>query len=231
MARRLILKGIFPVILILGITFANADKGDNRLTPAEKAAGWRLLFDGKSLKGWKATGDPKGWAVQDAAIVNLVKGGGYLATEETFGNFQLALDYKIEKGVNSGIFFRWANLSDPVQTGIEMQILDSYGNKEPSRHDNGAIYDVLAPKKEASKPAGEWNHVVLTCKDNLIMVDMNGERIITMNLDRWTEAHKNPDGSANKFDTPYKDMPRSGHIGIQDHGGKIWVKNIKIRPL
>lgn len=231
MSRRSILSHLCAIALILLSTLASADKADNKLSPAEKAAGWRLLFDGKTLNGWKATGDPRGWGVDNGAIVNLVKGGGYLATEETFGNFQLAFDYKIEKGVNSGLFFRWANLSDPVQTGIEMQIFDSYGKEKPSKHDNGAIYDVLAPRKEASKPAGEWNHVVLTCKDNIITIDMNGQRIINMNLDRWTEPHKNPDGTPNKFNTAYKDMPRSGHIGIQDHGGKIWVKNVKIRPL
>jgi len=219
------------IIAALCIAAAPIQAAMNALTPAEKAAGWRLLFDGKTFNGWQATGDMKGWAVQDGCIENLVKGGHYLASNDTYGNFKLALEFKIEKGCNSGVFFRWANLSDPVQRGIEIQILDSYGNDKPGRNDCGAIYDCLAPRVQACKPAGEWNKLVLTCRNNLIWIDMNGRRVLYMNLDRWTTAHENPDGSRNKFNTAYKDMPRSGYIGFQDHGHKVWFRNIKIKAL
>ncbi|MCL6519477.1 MAG: DUF1080 domain-containing protein [Armatimonadetes bacterium] len=217
------------ITLILLLCFISVNHAGSKCTA--DPSGWKYLFDGKTLKGWKATGDPKGWTVENGTIVNLAKGGGYLASEKTYGNFQLELEFKLEKGVNSGVFFRWANLSDPVQTGIEIQLLDSYGVQNPSKHDCGAIYDCLEPKKNACKPAGEWNNLLLTCKNNMILVDLNGERIIVMNLDKWTTPHKNPDGTKNKFNTAYKDMPRSGHIGFQDHGGKIWFRNIRIREL
>lgn len=209
-----------------------AQTPDNTLTPAEKALGYKLLFDGKTLSGWKCT-DPnsKGWEVVDGAIFYNVKGGGYLATNERYGNFELKIDFKVDHGTNSGIFFRWDDLRDPVQTGIEMQIYDSAGVKNPSRHDCGAIYDVLAPSENAMKPAMEWNSVLLRCRNNIISVTMNGKRIINMDLDKWTEPHRNPDGSGNKFRAAYKDMPREGHIGLQEHGGKLWFKNIKIRRL
>jgi hypothetical protein len=203
----------------------------NKLTPAEQAVGWKLLFDGKTLTGWKATGDPEGWAVENGVIANLAKNGGLLATDGRFGNFTFYCEFKNEENANSGIFFRWADLSDPVQRGIEMQIFDSYGNKNPGRHDCGAIYDVLAPRVQACKPAGEWNKVSLTCKDNLVWIDLNGKRVIYMNLNLWTTPHMNPDGTGNKFSTAYKDMPRAGHIGFQDHGHKVWFRNVKIRPL
>lgn len=217
------------VVLVLLMCFVAVAQAGSKCTTSQ--AGWKYLFDGKTLKGWKATGDPKGWTVENGAILNLAKGGGYLASEKTYGNFQLELEFKLDKGVNSGIFFRWADLKDPVQTGIEIQLLDSYGVQKPSKHDCGAIYDCLEPRKNACKPAGEWNKLLLTCKDNMILVDLNGERIIVMNLDRWTTAHKNPDGTNNKFNTAYKDMPRSGHIGFQDHGGKVWFRNIRIREI
>lgn len=205
---------------------------DNTLTPAEKAAGWRLLFDGKTFNGWKCTApDSKGWVVENGTIFYNVQGPGYMVTRERFGNFELKADFMVDRGTNSGLFFRWANLADPVHTGIEMQILDSAGNKTPGKHDCGAIYDVLAPSENAMKPAMQWNTVILRCRDNFISVTMNGKQIIMMDLDRYKEPHKNLDGTQNKFNTAYKDMAREGHIGLQDHGGKVWFKNIKIRPL
>lgn len=225
--RKIILLLAALLIAIAGCAIA----GNNALAPAEKDAGWRLLFDGKTLDGWKATGNAEGWIVQDGVIANTLKGGGCLATNEKYGNFKLSAEFKMDKNCNSGIFFRWANLNDPVQTGIEMQILDSYGKDKPDKHDCGAIYDCLEPSKQAAKPAGEWNKIVLTCRNNMVWVDLNGKRIIYMNLDRWTTPHQNPDGTRNKFNTAYKDMPRVGYIGLQDHGHKVWFKNIKIKAL
>lgn len=219
---------VTTLVIFIGCAWGLAD---NTLTPSEQKAGWKLLFDGKTLNGWQATGNPEGWAVQDGAIANMLRGGGNIATKEQFSNFTLAFEFKLEKGVNSGLWLRWANLRDPVQTAIEIQILDSYGRNKPDKHDMGAMYDCQAPFRPAYKPAGEWNKMVVTCRDNLIWVDLNGKRINYINLDRWTKPHQNPDGTPNKFDTAYKDMSRTGHIGFQDHGGKIWFKNIKIRPL
>ena len=190
--------------------------------------GWKDLFNGKDLTGWigKKQG---GWKVEDGTLA-WQKGCGYIWTEEQFGNFILDLEFKLSKGCNSGIFIRTANIRNPVQTGIEVQILDSHGRK-PNKHTCGAIYDCLAPSTEATKPAGQWNHITITCKDNIIQVVLNGTKIIDMDLDKWTEPHKNPDGSRNKFRTAYKDMPRKGHIGFQDHGKPVWYRNIRIKPL
>ncbi len=218
-------------LLLGGIVMNIAWAADNELTAKEKSDGWKLLFDGKTLNGWKALGNPEGWAVEDGAIACLVKGSAYLYTEEQFDDFVLSIDYKIAPRTNSGIFFRWSNLRDPVHTGIEVQVLDSHGREKPGKHDDGAIYDIIAPSKNMSKPAGEWNHEVITSKDNLITVELNGEKICEMDLNQWTEAGKNPDGTRNKFRYAYKDLPRKGHIGLQDHGGRVWFKNIKIKPL
>jgi hypothetical protein len=227
-------RGIIILIALAIAAFIVASvlyAAGNSLTASEKTAGWKLLFDGKTLDGWKATGDPKGWKVENGEIANLANGGGMLASTGQYGDFILSIDVKYEKGANSGIFFRWANLDDPVQRGIEMQILDSYGKQKPDKHDFGAIYDCLAPTKIACKPAGEWNNVVLACRGNRIFIDVNHKRVLFMNLDRWDTAHRNPDGSDNKFRTAYKEMPRKGYIGFQDHGHKVWFRNIKIKPL
>jgi hypothetical protein len=193
--------------------------------------GWRSLFDGKTLDGWKATGKSEGWAVEDGAIACTVKGGGYLYTVEQFENFVLSIDFKVDKGANSGVFFRWSDLKDPVNTGIEMQVLDSYGKTTPDKHDCGAIYDIIAPKHQACKPAGEWNTAIITCNRNVISIEINGQKVAEMDLDRWTQAGMNPDGTKNKFKYAYKELPRKGHIGLQDHGNRVWYRNIKIKPL
>ncbi|HEX7572514.1 MAG TPA: DUF1080 domain-containing protein, partial [Bacteroidota bacterium] len=97
--------------------------------------------------------------------------------------------------------------------------------------DCGAIFDCLAPSANAVRPPGEWNHYTITCKGSMITVVLNGRQVIAMDLNRWTEAHKNPDGTPNKFNTAYKDMPRVGNIGLQYHGHPVWYRNVKILTL
>ncbi|MBM4039506.1 MAG: DUF1080 domain-containing protein [Planctomycetes bacterium] len=191
--------------------------------------GAKVLFDGKGLDAWtqKATG---GWTIDAEGALAWQKGCGYIWTKEQFGNFVLDLDFKVSPGCNSGIFIRTAKTGDPVQTGIEIQIHDTVG-KAPSKHGCCAIYDIQAPSKNAEKPVGEWNRLAITCNDNKIEVVLNGEKVNEMDLDQWTEPGKNPDGSKNKFKTAYKDMPRKGHIGFQDHGKAVWYRNIKIKEL
>lgn len=195
----------------------------------EGADGWQALFDGSNLDAW--TFKPGGWHIDDEGALAWKKGAGYIWTKERFGDFVLDLEFKVSKGCNSGIFFRTASLRKIVQTGIEIQVLDSFGRKTVGRHDCGAIYDCLAPSTNAVKKAGEWNRLVLTCKANQITIVLNGEAIIDMDIDQWTEPRKNPDGSKNKFRTAYKDMPREGHIGLQDHGKPVWFRKVRIKPL
>jgi hypothetical protein len=192
-----------------------------------KPTGWRDLL-AKDLSN--CLYKPGSWAMEDGVLA--LKGGGYIWTKEKFGDFILDLEFKVDKGGNSGIFIRTGDIADPVQTAIEVQILD-YKGKDPARSKGacGAIYDCLAPSKNAVKKPGEWNHYTITCKANKIYVVLNGEQIIDMDLNLWTEAHKNPDGTPNKFNTAYKDMPRVGHIGFQDHGDPVWYRNIKIKTL
>lgn len=187
---------------------------------------WRELFNGRDLSGWRC--QEGSWIVEDGVLTR--QGGGDIWTEQQFGDFALELEFKLAEGTNSGIFFRTADIGDCVQTGIEWQVLDSFGKPEPGKHDCGAIYDCLAPRKNAVKKAGEWNHALLICQGSRIRAVMNGDSIIDMNLDEWTTPHQNPDGTENKFRTAYKDMPRVGHIGFQDHGKPVWYRNIRIKP-
>ena len=188
------------------------------------AEDWRALFDGTSLSGWQsaAGAEPK-WVVEDGALVSRPK-SGYIWTKERFADF--ILDFEVKTGGNSGVFIRTDNLKDPVQTGIEIQIHNP--SDKPGTHSLGAFYDLVAATSNPAKK-GEWMRMTITARDNLLKVDLNGVTINQMDLNRWTEPGKNPDGSKNKFKTALKDFKREGHIGFQDHGADVRYRNVKIR--
>jgi len=168
------------------------------------------------------------WAFDKDGVLSPV-GHGDIWTKERYGNFTLELDYRVPAGGNSGVFIRTGSIENWINTAIEVQI---HATTDGSKHGQcGAIYDCLSPSKAAVKKPGEWNHYVITCLDNKIYVSLNGEDIIDMDLDQWTEPHKNPGGTKNKFPTAYKDMPREGHLGFQYHGNPIWFRNLKIKSL
>jgi hypothetical protein len=168
------------------------------------------------------------WAFDaDGVLSPTPDGHGDIWTKERYGNFRLELDFKVPERGNSGVFIRTGSIEKWINTAIEVQI---HATTDGTKHGQcGAIYDCLSPSKKAVKKAGEWNHFVITCLDNKIYVNLNGEDIIDMDLDLWTEPHKNPQGTRNKFRTAYKDMPREGHLGFQYHGNPIWLKNLKIK--
>lgn len=203
---------------------------DNRLTPQEKKAGWKLLFNGKDATGWICNNGktPADTVIEDGTLMPYKSGGYVLMYEKPFGDFTLKCDVKMPAKCNSGIFFRMGNPKDPVQTGFEVQVLNSKGK---GMHDFGAIYDLVPPSKNNLKPTGEWNAVEITCKGPHITVKVNGEQVAAIDCDKWTEAGKRLDGSKHKFRKAVKDFPRSGHLGFQDHGAKVWFKNVKLLDL
>jgi hypothetical protein len=227
------MKTILPLLAMLLLApFASA--ADNELTDKEKADGWILLFDGKTLDGWMTSSETPSKTPVEESCINPHKCGGYMMVhKETWGDFTLSCDFKISKGCNSGIFIRTSTLKprpgkDVGYNGIEVAIDDTKG---AGFHDTGALYDLVKPTKEMRKPTGEWNHIVITCNKNLIEVELNGEKVTQMDLDEWTKPNLRPDGSAHKFDIAYKDHPRKGYLGLQDHGANCWYKNIKLKPL
>ena len=210
------------------VSFAAFFGSTTALIADEKESGWQPLFNGKDFSGWtNAAGkEPaRGWVVADGAMVRK-ESAGDIWTKERFGNFVLDLEFKTEG--NSGIFIRTDNPRDCVQTGIEIQVYKAMG--KPSKHSCGAVYDAVAPTKDLVKDKA-WNHVVITADKNRIQVVMNGEKIIDTDLDLWTAAGQNPDGTKNKYHKALKDFKREGHIGLKDHGAKVSYRNLKIRQL
>jgi hypothetical protein len=208
--------------------------------------GWKSLFNGRDLTGWRqiknmgrwtleTDTEARGtWVVEDGTLAR--KGGADLWTVDQYGDFILDLEYKYAPGCNSGVLFRLAKPGnkdvDWWEEGVmEMQILDTHGVAKPTMHDGGALYDMMPPTANAMRKAGQWNHATITAKGSKIQFVLNGQKVIDADLDRWTEAHKNPDGTPNKFSKPFKDSPRRGYIFLQDHGAPVWFRNVYIKKL
>ncbi len=184
-----------------------------------------LLADG--LSSWQ-TDKPGTWVVDDGVLSPSAKPGGYVWSKKAYGDFELTLEYKTSKECNSGVFFR-TDPKNPVQGGFEIQLASNDVYK--GKHVVGALYDAKAPTERAGKADGEWNTLQLVCKGPEITVVLNGKTVLEADIDRWTTARKNPDGSKNKFRTALKDLPRSGHIGLQYHGHPVWFRNLKLKQL
>ncbi len=176
-----------------------------------------------------AVSEAGAWAFDvEGVLAPTPKGHGDIWTKERYGNFILELDFKVPDKGNSGVFIRTGDIKN-IYSAIEIQI---HATTDGANHGEcGAVYNCLSPSQNANKGPNEWNHYVITCLDNKIYVNLNGQDIIDMDLDRWTEAGKNPDETKNKFKTAYKDMPRVGNLGFQYHGNPVWLRNLKIKSL
>ncbi|MGQ9524072.1 MAG: 3-keto-disaccharide hydrolase [Armatimonadota bacterium] len=192
------------------------------LTAEERRQGFVPLFNGRDLSGWVVP--DKTWFVENGAIVCSGKPGGWLRSAKQYANFILRGEYKISPNGNSGVFVRAPILGRASRIGMEMQILDDYG-KAPNKNSTGAIYDVVAPTKNMSKPAGQWNSFEIVCDGRRVKITLNGEKVVDVSLDdpaineRLPETHK-----------LYKRL-RRGYIGLQNHGSRVEFRNLRVREL
>lgn len=207
------------------------------LTPEEYAAGWKLLFNGTDLSGWKGykkDAPGAGWAVEDGVMTLTAGGAGDIMTTEQFGPFELMLEWKIAPNGNSGIIYlirEDAAADNTYNTGPEMQVLDDDGHpdgKIPS-HRAGALYDIETPPAGALKPVGEWNEATVRFTGSEIEHWLNGKLVSESSYgdDAWKAKV-----AASKFKQwPLFGTFASGHIALQDHGDRVWYRNIRIRAL
>jgi hypothetical protein len=207
---------------------------DNTLSPEEFASGWVLLFDGETLNGWKAFngGEPESWTVKDNAIYcNGADGGDDLMTVNHFRDFDFKFEWRIEEGGNSGVIYRtregkqWGK---PYFTGPEFQVMDDPG--EFHNKSTGSLYDVVATSSHKKiNPAMEWNSGRIRISNNLVTHWVNGEVVMQceMHSVEWNQAV-----AVSKWkDRPFFGQSPFGHIDFQNHGAKVWYKNIKIKTL
>jgi hypothetical protein len=212
---------------------------NNTLTEAEKAAGWQLLFDGKTFNGWhnfKQEGINPGWVVEDGAMVNK-KHGGDIVTSNMFDWFDLELDYKISETGNSGIIYHCTDKEDGIcATGPECQLEDNATADDPCRC--GWVYALYKPpidpatgkELDATKSANHWNHIRLLITPQKCEHYINGVKYFeyVLHSDDWN------DRVAKSFFGQYPNWEKTdlGYIGIQgDHPGALSLRNVKIRPI
>jgi hypothetical protein len=232
MKRLIILFGACTILFGCGA----ATRTLPSLSADEQSAGCKLLFDGKSFDGWrgyKMQGVPKGWKITNQGELYFKpKGGGDIITVDQYGDFELQLEWKISEDGNSGIFF-WVteDRNYSWETGPEMQVLDNKKHKDgldPSTS-AGANYELHAPAQDVTRPAGEYNQVRILVKGTHIEHWLNGTKIVEYEIG-------SPDWEARVAKSKFATMPgygrnRRGHIVLQDHGDKVWYRNIRIRPL
>ena len=210
---------------------------------------WIILSDGNSFNGWhifKKDGVDKSWTIEDGAMV-YVGGddgnstGNDLISDKEFSSFLLSIDWKISKGGNSGVFYGVSEESDFNQayfTAPEIQVIDNDNydwtpgaDGKSNTHVTGALYDLVGPSADVVNPAGEWNNYIIEINYNTNKgsITLNGTNIVNYPLygDDWDKMIKNSKFKDwNEFGTH-----RKGRIGFQDHGKKVWYKNIKIKEL
>lgn len=227
---------------------------DNTLSNSEKAAGWQLLFDGKSINGWhnygkKAIG--KSWVIDENSIHLNAKenpdggwqapDGGDIVSAEEYGDFELKIDWKIAPCGNSGVIYHI--IEDPSKygyvwmTGPEMQVLDNACHPDAKfpKHRAGDLYDLVECKYVTVKPGGEWNHARLVFKKGKVEHWLNDRKVVELQMFEGEKASKKWLDliAGSKFPGLSADfgLSQKGKIALQDHGDPVWYKNIKIRKL
>ncbi len=210
------------------------------LSDEEKKAGWKLLFDGKTMAGWrgyKMDKMPPGWSVADGCLVRVkggeggkgAGGGDDIVTTDEFTDFELQLEYKLVPNGNSGVLYHVSE--EPVTAwhyAPEVQLLDNAAHPaRDKRQLAGACYDLYAPTKDVTRPVGQWNHLRVLVKGPHVEHWLNGEKVVEYEL--WSD-----DWKARVAKSKFKDKPKfgtfkKGPICLQDHSDRVEFRNIKVR--
>ena len=190
-----------------------------RLTPTERGAGFRLLFDGRSFSGWKQQGN---WTIVERSLFRARGGGGltYVA-DKVPDDFELRFQWKVARGSNSGVYYR------PGQ--YEYQILDNavhVDGKNP-RTSAASLYFCMAPSRDVTRPVGKWNDARIVCQGSIIQHWLNGEKVIDFDYTdkRWAEH-------VTLLKRRGGDLPARGRqLFLQDHGDPVWYRALRLRSI
>jgi len=222
--------------------YAEIDKTDpvNTLPETEEKAGWKLLSDGTDFKGWHGfnmTGIPDCWIIEDGCFTMTTEGRAEsqdIVTDSIYKSFALFVEFKLDTAANSGIIYHIAEdtiYKFPYETGAEYQIIDQE-NWPDSLADwqiCGADYAMHPPKVRPFKPVGEWNQAFLVVNGNKVTHILNGE--IVVEFEKYSDEWNNLRNSGKWAAYPDYGKFDEGHISLQNHGTKVWYRNVKIKTL
>jgi hypothetical protein len=185
---------------------------------ASSQAAWRPLFNGQNLEGWTEIGSVGAWSVEDGVLQCSGEHTKYawLSTDRTYGDFILSFDWRIEPGVNAGVFCRVPQHEGRASmTGFEVQIVDN-AVMEKANEKCGSIFARAAAAPGVCAPPGQWNHYEISCRGRHVTVVVNGVTAIDLDMDTIESM---------------RDVPNEGYIGLQNHGDPVEFRNVKIREL
>ena len=221
------MKQNFLFILLITV-FISCSK-----TPSD----WTILFDGQSvtgMRGYKMDSFPwDSWVIKEGALKTIPGSKGVdIISTDIYKDFELELEWKLQSGGNSGIFYFATEDGNFIwQSAPEMQVLDNTAHPDRMRKvtSAGALYDLIAPKNEVVKPLGQFNQVKIISKDNHIEHWLNGQKLLE--YEYGSEEMKALIGQSKFKDMPYFAKASSGRVGLQGDHGEVWYKNIRIRKL
>lgn len=222
-------------LALVSVLSQPAFAADNQLTAEEQADGWQLLFNGKDMSQWRSFKQPtvnEKWKIEDGAITLTLGGGGDLISKQSYKNFELTLDWKIAEAGNSGILILADEKGKYIYSHApEIQILDNerHPDNKLDTHLSGSLYDMIASPVASHKKAGEWNSTKIRLENSALTIWQNDVQTakVTIGSAEWNSLI-----AKSKFASwPDFAAAKEGHIGLQDHGDKVWFKNIKIKEL
>ncbi len=250
------MKKLIPIIFLIALIIGckekvkeSEEKETDVLAKTEMEVAkdeWKVLFDGKTFNGWheyKKKDVSENWKIEDGAMVfypskDRKEGENYnLVSDDEYTDFVLSIEWRISEAGNSGIFWgikELEELNQPYETGPEIQVLDNDKHpdgKNGTSHQAGALYDMVSPSEDVTKPVGEWNlcEVTINHKTNMGIIVLNDVEIVNfpVNNPEWEEMV-----SKSKFaDWEHFAKYTTGKIGVQDHGDGVAFRNIKIKEL
>jgi hypothetical protein len=232
------ITGLFAIIILIALSSCGSKDTNNKLTKREIKQGWELLFDGNSLDNWKTFngGAVTGWKIVDGVLENSGVGsdhGGDIISQKEYTNFELSLEWKVSPQSNSGIFYHvQEGLTNAIyESGPEYQLIDDEGwpEKLEDWQKSGANYGMNAPENAKVKPVGEWNTTRIIVNGAHVEHWLNGTKVVEYEL--WSPEWEACKAAGKWAEVPEYGMAKSGHIGIQDHGGLTMFRNIKIREI
>lgn len=239
----------FLTVLLLGslalIGCSSYNGGNQMSTEDQQQEEWIILFDGSNTDHWRSYNSDRfpevGWTVKDKTLVfNPIdqdgsEGGQNLITKEKFENFHLQLEWKIEDGSNSGIFYGVLEQDevDIYWSGLEYQIIDSdifsEINNDTEKRISGALYDLIKPDPVNTHPIGEWNRAEIIVDGATLIHRLNGETVVE--TERWTPKWFEMIRNSKFVNHNEFGNIRNGHIGIQDHGGPVMIRNVRVKRI